>query len=208
MGLYVKGVLGSFSGKVGTVVGANWRSIDYLRSLPKPSSKPATEKQIAHRAKFALVINFLSPLRELINIGYNDGQLAKQTGFNKATGQMMRLVEGEYPNFNIPYDQVVLSNGGMQPVRAVVGGGMDGMEISWNTASNLYGANPTDVVNLVLYSEETDDFFVFQDATRADGLYSITSEEMGGGRFHSWIFATSANDAGRSKSTYLGEIEF
>src|SRR5690606_33426018 len=139
--------------------------------------------------------------------GYNDGQLAKQTGFNKATGQMMRLVEGEYPNFNIPYDQVVLSNGGMQPVRAVVGGGMDGMEISWNTASNLYGANPPDVVNLVLYSEETDDFLDFPEATRADGLYSIRAEEMDGGRVRPRILATSGNNAGRAKSTYLGQIE-
>ena len=30
-----KGILGGFSGKVGTVVGVNWRGKDIIRSLPK-----------------------------------------------------------------------------------------------------------------------------------------------------------------------------
>lgn len=209
MGLYVKGVLGSFSGKVGTVVGANWRSINYLRSLPKPSSKPATEKQRAHRAKFALAINFLSPLRDLVNAGYNDGKQTKETGFNRATSHLISLIEGEYPSFNIPYEEVVLSRGGqMQALRATVGTGMDGMEITWATGRNPVGAADDDVVNLVLYNEENDDFFVLQDAVRADGSYSITSEELGGDSFHGWMFVTSADNSLRSKSVYLGSIEF
>jgi hypothetical protein len=35
MGTFNKGILGGFSGKVGTVVGFNWRGLDVMRSLPK-----------------------------------------------------------------------------------------------------------------------------------------------------------------------------
>lgn len=206
MGLYVKGVLGSFSGKVGTVVGANWRSINYLRSLPKPSKKPATEKQLAHRAKFALAINFLSPLRELINIGYNDSGQQKETGFNRATSHVISLVEGDFPDFSIPYEEVVLSNGSLQPVRATVDLDAGGASISWTTGSKSLGANPDDVVNMVFYDTETDDFFIFQDATRAEGSYVLAEEDLPTGAYHLWVFATSADNSKRSKSIYVGNV--
>ncbi len=32
MGTISKGILGGFSGKVGTVVGGSWKGIDYMRS--------------------------------------------------------------------------------------------------------------------------------------------------------------------------------
>ena len=39
MGTYNKGILGPFSGKVGTVVGASWRGKDVMRSLPKKTDR-------------------------------------------------------------------------------------------------------------------------------------------------------------------------
>jgi hypothetical protein len=62
MARYIKGALGAFSGKLGNVVGCCWRHIDYLRSLPKPSKKPATPLQLAQRSKFALAASFLSTI--------------------------------------------------------------------------------------------------------------------------------------------------
>ncbi|MGQ7856375.1 DUF6266 family protein [Pedobacter sp. WC2501] len=38
-----KGANGTFSGKVGSVIGSNWRSIDYMKGLSKKNSKPSTE---------------------------------------------------------------------------------------------------------------------------------------------------------------------
>jgi hypothetical protein len=36
---YSKSANGTFSGKVGSIIGSNWPSIDYLKGLPKKSSK-------------------------------------------------------------------------------------------------------------------------------------------------------------------------
>ncbi|MGV0847474.1 hypothetical protein ACTS9T_13015 [Empedobacter falsenii] len=38
-----KGILGGFSGKVGTVVGVNWRGKDIINSLPKKSKRRSTD---------------------------------------------------------------------------------------------------------------------------------------------------------------------
>ena len=54
MGTIKKGVLGGFSGKVGTVVGASWKGIDYIRSLPASVKNPRTEGQVTQRTKFCL----------------------------------------------------------------------------------------------------------------------------------------------------------
>lgn len=62
MARITKGILGGFSGKVGTVVGASWRGQDIIRSMPKPSSRKATGKQMLQQLKFKLVIGFLKPL--------------------------------------------------------------------------------------------------------------------------------------------------
>lgn len=44
-----KGILGGFSGKVGTVVGANWRGKDIIRSLQKSNNKAPTDLQLLQR---------------------------------------------------------------------------------------------------------------------------------------------------------------
>lgn len=59
-----KGILGGFSGKVGTVVGANWRGLDIIRSRPKISKRNPTEKQLEQQMKFKLAISFLQPLSQ------------------------------------------------------------------------------------------------------------------------------------------------
>jgi hypothetical protein len=60
MGRIKKGILGGFSGKVGSVVGASWKSIDYIRSLPASVRNPRTPAQVNQRSKFATVIKFLT----------------------------------------------------------------------------------------------------------------------------------------------------
>jgi len=45
MARYSKGATGEFSGKVGRVIGSNWRSTGYLMGLSKKSCKPRTELQ-------------------------------------------------------------------------------------------------------------------------------------------------------------------
>lgn len=54
MAKYSKGILGPVSGKVGTVVGASWKSIHYFRSKPTKGNKSNTEAQKAQRGLFRI----------------------------------------------------------------------------------------------------------------------------------------------------------
>ena len=45
MGKINQGILGGFSGKVGTAVGSTWKSINYMRALAISVHNPNTVKQ-------------------------------------------------------------------------------------------------------------------------------------------------------------------
>ena len=103
MGTYLKGILGPFSGKIGTVIGSTWNGIEYMRSLPRPSGKAPTDLQLIQRAKFGLATGFLSPIRAILNVGFKS-LAVKQTGFNVATSQVVKeAITGTYPDLEIDY---------------------------------------------------------------------------------------------------------
>ena len=62
MGKIKQGILGGFKGKVGTVIGASWNGIAYMRGLPQSVKNPKTAAQQAQRAFFAEVQDLVSQL--------------------------------------------------------------------------------------------------------------------------------------------------
>ena len=58
MGTIKQGILGGFNGKVGTVVGASWKGISYMRGIAQSVRNPKTEAQVKQR-------NFFTELNEL-----------------------------------------------------------------------------------------------------------------------------------------------
>lgn len=57
MGKIRNGILGGLSGKVGNIVGAQWKGIDYIRSRPDHVKNPRTRAQVEQRNKFKGVQN-------------------------------------------------------------------------------------------------------------------------------------------------------
>ena len=62
MGKIKQGILGGFRGKVGTVIGASWNGIAYMRGLPQSVKNPKTAAQQAQRAFFKEVQDLVSQL--------------------------------------------------------------------------------------------------------------------------------------------------
>ena len=70
MGSYVKGILGNFTGKVGTVIGSNWKSINYMKSLPgKRKGMPSSDK-VEQQLKFALMLRFHEAFQSLLTLTF------------------------------------------------------------------------------------------------------------------------------------------
>lgn len=70
MSKYNQGILGPFSGKVGTVVGSFWKGRFVMRGRPTHMTNPNTPAQQARRAIFSIVSETLAPLRQVVNAGF------------------------------------------------------------------------------------------------------------------------------------------
>lgn len=115
MAKILNGILGGFSGKVGTVIGACWKGIDYMRGLATSITNPNTPAQVEQRARFSLIIAFLRPLTGFLRIGFRSAAI-KMSAFNAAMAYNVKhAVSGAYPEFAIDYDQVLLSRGPEPP---------------------------------------------------------------------------------------------
>jgi hypothetical protein len=60
MGKIKQGILGGFKGKVGTVIGASWNGISYMKGRPQSVRNPRTEAQVQQR-------NFFKELQGLVS---------------------------------------------------------------------------------------------------------------------------------------------
>ena len=77
------GILGGFSGTVGTVVVGNWKGIDFMRSKSKRRNFVPTQKQLEQQLKFALIMRFVQPMSALLEVTFIDYAVRK-TGINSA----------------------------------------------------------------------------------------------------------------------------
>ncbi|MBC7826186.1 MAG: hypothetical protein H7122_00465 [Chitinophagaceae bacterium] len=108
-----KGILGGFSGTVGTVVGGNWKGIDYMRSKAVSRTSGTSTAQDVQRAKFALASKFNRSMKDLLSISFRDFA-SKMTGMNSALSFTMKnAVVGIYPDLKIDYAQVLVARGNM-----------------------------------------------------------------------------------------------
>jgi hypothetical protein len=116
MGTIKQGILGGFSGKVGTVIGSSWKGISYMRGQAQHVKNPRTAGQVNQRLKFNLALNFLQPNVPYIRIGYKS-LAAKQTEFNAAMSYIVKnAITGASPNCALDYTKVMVSQGGLTQV--------------------------------------------------------------------------------------------
>ncbi len=209
MATFNKGILGGFSGKVGTVVGANWRGKDIMRSLPKPSQKEPTEKQLLQQAKFKLAVAFLLPLKAIQSRYFGSGSGVKSR-VNMATSytinEAMRVVAG-IPE--LVYNKVLITRGeltGFQnAVLATQVGGV--LSLEWEDNGNQGNAKATDEVGIVCYCKELKLFDIFESMVmRSDLMLDVTLPNYCIGKTVE-VYAYLNNDKQTfvSNSFYLGE---
>jgi hypothetical protein len=77
MGTIQKGILGGFSGKVGTVIGGTWKGIDFMRSKANKRTFVPSQKQLEQQLKFTLLMRFVQPLSALLEVSFNEFAIRK-----------------------------------------------------------------------------------------------------------------------------------
>ncbi|WP_333624528.1 DUF6266 family protein [Sphingobacterium siyangense] len=211
MARFLKGIHGAYSGKVGSVIGSSWRGVDYVRSLSKITNKKASEGQIAQRAKFATAVAFLSPIKDLLNLGYSDKLQGKATGYNKALQYLLNYggVTGTYPALEIDYGKVVISKGSLANLMGVVWSEAFPQEImlTWEPELNKFNAFAGDSVILLMYNSNKNFFSILESATREEGSLGFTlPASYSGDTLEGWVFTGHEDGIKTSPSFYLGKL--
>lgn len=65
-----KGILGGLTGKIGNIVGFQWRGRNFLRAKPQKHSQQATPAQQAQRDKLSLASSFVNKVRTIATLYY------------------------------------------------------------------------------------------------------------------------------------------
>jgi len=113
MGKINQGILGGFTGKVGNVIGGNWKGIDYMRVKPANVANPRTDDQLDQRSRFVTVLQFLQPMKDFIKVGFKKYAI-KMTEFNSEMSyNLNNAVIGTYPNFKIDFANALVSRGAL-----------------------------------------------------------------------------------------------
>ena len=89
MGTIKQGILGGFSGKVGTVIGSSWKGISYMRGQAQHYTTQATWGTLFCQRALSAIIEVLRPIASTLRLTFGDYDHGMST-FNKA-------VKNNYP---------------------------------------------------------------------------------------------------------------
>ena len=209
MGRLQKGILGSFQGKVGTVVGSSWKGIDYMKSASKKTTKPPTDRQVAQRAKFAFMGNFITPVSVLLKLAFKEST-AKMTEINSAFRYNIKnAVTGIYPAFAMDYTKVLLTKGqlhnAINPTATAIGGGV--VDVKWTDNSGIAMSNATDKCIIVVYCPELHSFvYTTGGANRSAGEDKLNVGNFTGKTVQTWVGFISADKREAATSIFTGQL--
>ncbi|MCW3808034.1 DUF6266 family protein [Plebeiibacterium marinum] len=202
-----------FSGKLGNMVGTIRNGKQYIRSLPKKSSKEPTAKQIAHRARFCFASNFIRSIRPIIQIGYNPSRGSKYTSpYNMAMACLMKnVVTGEYPDFSIDFKNLELSpNKSARLRKATIKKGRKNIKFKWK----LWNKDEYDInrhkITMIGITEEHQLFYSDSNIMQEDqkGRLAVPNIKTGT-NVYCYIAKTDMKDKQRfSGCSYIGVVKW
>ncbi|APG65426.1 hypothetical protein LPB136_08685 [Tenacibaculum todarodis] len=208
MGKIPQGILGSLSGKVGSIIGGSWKGIDYIRIKPASVANPRTEGQVNQRNKFTITLEYLQATKDFIKIGYKSFA-TKKTEFNAAMSYVLNnAVGGVAPNFTIDYSLALLSRGGLS---GVLNGTTDltnagQVSFGWGDNSAEGNANATDKAMVLVYNpSKKESISILDGADRTVGSQVVTIPgTYAGDAVELFMAFVSADGTQVSNSVYLG----
>lgn len=155
MGTIKQGILGGFSGKVGTVVGSTWKSVHYMRALAVSFSDPRTEKQKNQRSKFTAAVNFTKAMTPFLRFGYKEFS-GQQSAFNAAVSYILKhAMKGSGTNVSIDYNKALVTRGSLVPaLDATVTVNESKVTFVWTDNSGMGDATVTDAAMLLAYNKD------------------------------------------------------
>ncbi|WP_443945768.1 DUF6266 family protein [Pedobacter sp. AW1-32] len=205
------GIMGAFSGKVGSVVGVSYRNGNYLRSLPATTKTEPTVKQLASRARFKFFNAWRNPLSPFFAITFQN-QTETFSAQNAAHFFNKGAVTGDYPDFKLDFQKIVISQGDLPPVLELKMEQSEADRLRFTWLPNLLDkAKATDLLALLICYENDVQVIdsVTNGAERIAGAFDFILSGVGKGKVGHVYVTFIANDRKKAaNSVYLGEVRF
>lgn len=209
-----EGILGAVNGTVGTVVGFQWRGRNFLRSKPRKSNKPATDKQRKSRTKLSVVSTFASKLKGFVNEHCPPALLNKKmaTGKEQLISRLIKegvaIIDQE---ICIDVGAVIVSMGTLPPsiIKKISKLKTGRIKVQWdNNITNIL-AKGTDELTLVAYNEQLDTFTDIRGVGKREDKYVHFDlpDTWTEGNIHFWSVWKSKDGILVSTSAYHGITE-
>lgn len=204
-----KGILGGFSGKVGTVVGANWRGQDVIRSVPKKSTLIPTELQQEQRLKFRLASKFLAQIAQLTRNWFGQPAGVKSRRNLALSYHIKEAITGIFPDYVMDYVKVIITKGelpGPQETTVAPAAGAL-LEFTWEDNSEAGLASADDLFLAVVYNESRNLFEYRHTAPRSTMAFSFAlPTSWTGETVECWCGFVSADSKRQANSIYMGAL--
>lgn len=207
MGILKNGIYAGFSGKVGPIVGASWRGMDVVRTMPKKSTKPPSAAQLLQRAKFTAAMAFLQPLKPFL-AAYFGKKEGTKSPFDLALSYHLRqAIKVENMALVWDYPKVCISKGhlrGVEGASAVMQAG-NVLRLHWLDNSNQSFASRGDMLTIVLFIPSSASFFYFENISlRQDATVEVSlPEEAVGTELHCWATFITHSGSQAATSCYI-----
>jgi hypothetical protein len=208
MGQIYKGILGPVSGTVGTVIGATWKTIPYLRSQPNKRKRTSTVDQIDQQLKFAVVMSFLQTMVGLLQLTFKK-YANKMSEINAAFSyNYHNAITGTSPDYVIDYPNALVSRGdlpnGSAPNATVTAGTV---HYTWTDNSGSGTATATDEAVLIVYCPQLN-LTIFNPAAaiRSAASATLNVADFTGQTVQTWIAFLSDDGLSASNSFFTGEL--
>ncbi len=210
MGTIKKGILGGFSGKVGNVVGASWKGVDYIRSLPSKVRNPRSKGQVAQRTRFSLIAKFVRALLPVIRVGFKQSAGAYNSAYSAAVSyNVQNAVKGEHPDFEIDFSNAMLSKGGLTGTYEATATREPGiLNAEWEPEARG-NASVEDHVAIAAYNPiKQEAMYDLHAASRGDGSGELQlPTAWDGDEVEAFVMFISEDGKQVSDSVYTGRLE-
>ena len=228
-----QGILGAFSGKVGTVVGYTWRGRACVRAYRKDVAYPNTPMQQAERDWFVSMVRFASKARQALKLGLREQadrhQMTEGNYFVMSNKRCFarthapvaarggdtpsnlegeidgRLVQGS-PSVQVDYDHIVISQGAAAPVRFLAPRFEEDEVISvdFEKNSQFSRASSEDSVYLFAYAPGIGEGYLSAPALRRSKVVKMRlPQHWAGAEVHLYGFVVD-REGRASNSAYIG----
>jgi hypothetical protein len=153
------GPYGPIVGRLGNTVGYIRLGQEIVRMVKHPTTKPATLKQEAARARIGLVSAFIKKINNFTNISFKpmSRQTVGKTAQNMAVSvNMSSAIAGEYPDYVVDGTKLILSVGKMElPANCAVELAGDHLRFSWQGDNTIGFPYSAEQVMMLAYFPET-----------------------------------------------------